>query len=72
MPVFICVDLIMALALVGGAAVGALFGALYDVVKERGDVIKETSFAASNIEEGVKLMEGSGVLQDQNGIKGLY
>ncbi|KAM2599435.1 hypothetical protein TB2_037857 [Malus domestica] len=41
-------------------------------VQERGDVIKETSFAASKVEEGVKLIEGSGVLQDQSGIKGLY
>ncbi|KAM2504856.1 hypothetical protein PS1_038733 [Malus domestica] len=41
-------------------------------VQERGDVIKKTSFAASKVEEGVKLIEGSGVSQDQSGIKGLY
>ncbi|XP_048445128.1 uncharacterized protein LOC103949291 isoform X2 [Pyrus x bretschneideri] len=41
-------------------------------VHERGDVIKEASVAARKIVEGVKLIEGSGVLKDQNGIKGLY
>ncbi|KAM2075496.1 hypothetical protein ACFX1T_038379 [Malus domestica] len=64
MPVFICVDLIMALALVGGAAVGALFGALYDVVKGTMDV-EETSDSTVNMEAGVKQIKESGVVKNQ-------
>ncbi|KAM2504853.1 hypothetical protein PS1_038731 [Malus domestica] len=54
----------MALALVGGAAVGALFGALYDVVKGTMDV-EETSDSTVNMEAGVKQIKESGVVKNQ-------